>query len=71
MIAAERLGVAPEQCVVFEDALAGIEAANTAGMYSVGIGDPEVLSGADRVFRDFTEIDLTYISGLLEGGKKI
>ena len=44
LIAANDLGVAPENCIVFEDALAGIQAANDAGMTSVGIGDPQVLS---------------------------
>ena len=36
-IAGERLGMMPEQCVVVEDAAAGIEAANRAGMASVGL----------------------------------
>lgn len=66
LIAASRLQVPPAQCVVVEDALAGIAAANTAGMYSVGIGDPQVLSGADRVFPDFTEIQPAYLQALLE-----
>lgn len=66
-LAASRLGVQPQHCVVFEDALAGIAAANTAGMRSIGIGDPEVLTEADHVFRDFTEIDIDFITGLLNG----
>lgn len=70
LIAAERLGVSPEACVVFEDALAGIEAANAAGMRSIGIGDPDILTEADAVFRDFTEIDLDYIRGLLAGSQE-
>jgi beta-phosphoglucomutase len=57
LMAAERIGVSPEQCVVFEDAQAGIQAANAAGMLSIGIGDPQVLSEAFRVFNNFTEID--------------
>lgn len=65
LLAAERLGVAPESCVVFEDALAGIQAANAAGMTSIGIGDPEVLTEASCVFRNFTEIESEFISGLL------
>ena len=65
LIAAAELGVAPEACVVFEDALAGIEAANAAGMVSIGIGDPEVLTEADRVFRDFTEIEVPFLEQLL------
>jgi beta-phosphoglucomutase len=66
VIAATRLGIPPSQCVVFEDALAGIEAANTAGMYSVGIGDPEVLTEADRVFPDFTQIEADFLESLLK-----
>lgn len=66
LLAAEHLGVPPGGCVVFEDALAGIEAANTAGMMSIGIGDRNVLTEADRVFADFTEIDLDFIRGLLK-----
>ncbi len=50
---AEELGVLPESCVVFEDAIAGIEAAQHANMYSVGIGDPETLGFADVVIPGF------------------
>jgi beta-phosphoglucomutase len=50
---AEELGVLPENCVVFEDAIAGIEAAQNANMYSVGIGDPETLGFADLVIPGF------------------
>ena len=65
MIAARELGMAPENCVVFEDALAGIEAANVAGMTSVGIGDAEVLSDANYNFKDFTEINFEFLVDLL------
>ena len=47
LIAAEKLGKDPKECIVIEDAFAGIQAANSAGMTSVAIGDPEVLTGAD------------------------
>jgi beta-phosphoglucomutase len=50
---AEELGVTPENCVVFEDAQAGIEAAINAGMYSVGVGSPEILGKADFVIPGF------------------
>lgn len=40
LLAAERLGVAPEDCLVFEDADIGIEAATAAGMASVRIPNP-------------------------------
>jgi beta-phosphoglucomutase len=48
--AAEKLNVSPENCVVVEDSLAGIQAANIAGMTSVGIGSPENLYGSDFLF---------------------
>ncbi|WP_297706429.1 beta-phosphoglucomutase [uncultured Eudoraea sp.] len=65
LIAAKKLGVKPVNCVVFEDALAGIEAANTAGMESIGIGDVKILSDADHGFNDFTEIDPGFLNDLI------
>ena len=53
---ARRLGLAPEQCLVFEDAEAGIEAAHNGGMRSIGVGDPNVLHRAHRVIQSFKEI---------------
>ena len=70
LLAAERLGLAPRQCVVFEDAQAGIAAANAAGMYSIGIGQADVLSEAHEVFGDFTEIEISFIDGLLSAEPK-
>ncbi|WP_298732465.1 beta-phosphoglucomutase [uncultured Chitinophaga sp.] len=46
---AAALGIAPADCVVFEDAIAGITAARAAGMKAVGIGQQETLTGADMV----------------------
>ena len=46
---AEELGIEPKYCVVFEDAIAGVEAAKAGGMKAVGIGDPEILHEADLV----------------------
>ena len=56
---AEKLKVLPEQCVVFEDAIAGIEAAQNANMYSVGIGEPETLGFADLVIPGFDGFTLS------------
>lgn len=64
LMAAERIGVPPVECVVFEDAQAGIQAANSAGMLSIGIGDSEVLSEAYKVFKNFTEIDQNFMASL-------
>lgn len=65
LIGANKLGVAPEHCIVFEDAVAGIAAANNANMLSIGIGDADVLYEAKFIFRDFTEISLEFLEGLL------
>jgi beta-phosphoglucomutase len=46
---ARDLRVAPVECAVFEDAEAGIEAALTAGMLAIGIGEPTILKKADLV----------------------
>lgn len=47
LLGAQELGVSPKDCVVFEDAQAGIIAAKSAGCYAVGIGEPQKLVGAD------------------------
>lgn len=46
---AAALEVSPAECVVFEDAVAGVEAGKRGGMFVVGIGSPEVLTQADLV----------------------
>ncbi len=53
---AQALQVSHSECVVFEDAYAGIEAAKAAGMYAVGIGTIAVLHNADVVIPGFTGI---------------
>lgn len=65
LIAAEKLEVRPENCVVFEDAVAGIQAANAAKMLSIGIGDSKVLSEANYNFKDFTEMDSEFLERLI------
>ena len=62
--AAEELNTEPENCVVFEDSVAGIQAANNGKMKSIGIGDVEFLHEADHIFTDFTEISFDFIKGL-------
>ena len=49
LYAAQQLGVLPSQCVVFEDAAAGVEAALAAGMWAVGLGPEERVSEAHVV----------------------
>lgn len=50
---AEQTGAKPCECVVFEDARAGIEAAKRAGMLAVGVGAEEALSNADFIIKGF------------------
>lgn len=66
LIAAEGLQMKPEDCIVFEDSVAGIQAANIANMISIGIGDPAVLHEADHVFTDFTEMNSNFIEQLIK-----
>jgi len=61
LIAAKQLGVNADNCLVFEDAVAGIQAANNANMTSIGIGNKQVLHEAKHVFNDFTEIDNEFL----------
>ncbi|MGZ0016219.1 beta-phosphoglucomutase [Yeosuana sp. AK3] len=63
--AAEAIQIKPENCIVFEDSVAGIQAANKANMISIGIGESSVLHEADVVFRDFTEMSLDFLEKLL------
>lgn len=66
LIAADNLGVAANSCVVFEDAVAGIQAANAANMVSIGIGDTEILNEADYNFNDFTEMSDDFLESLIK-----
>ncbi|HPH97140.1 MAG TPA: beta-phosphoglucomutase [Anaerolineaceae bacterium] len=58
LLGAAALGMVPAECVVFEDAQAGIQAAKAAGMFAVGIGKPEVLSQADMVVAGLHQFDV-------------
>jgi sugar-phosphatase len=61
LLAAERLGVPPEQCVVLEDAPAGVEAGRRAGAAVIGVATasaPEALSAADAVVPHIGAVDI-------------
>jgi beta-phosphoglucomutase len=65
LIAAQLLKIKPENCVVFEDSVAGVTAANFADMISIGIGNEDVLGHADYIFKDFTEISEEFLQSLI------
>ena len=56
---AEATGVKAEDCLVFEDAQAGVEAAINGGMKCIGIGDTEVLSEANYVVSGMDKISVS------------
>ncbi|MDR2423348.1 MAG: HAD family phosphatase [Prevotellaceae bacterium] len=67
--AAELLKINPANCLVFEDALAGIESAKSAGMKVVGLASSlpaSRLTASDRVIAGFTEIRFDDIKKLAE-----
>jgi beta-phosphoglucomutase len=61
---AEELGIPPENCVVFEDAIAGVEAAINGGMKVVGIGSPQVLGKANLVVSGLDKMTLDKLKEL-------
>jgi beta-phosphoglucomutase len=61
---AEALGVKPEETVVFEDAVSGVQAALNGGFTAVGCGKPEVLGHAHHVVAGLHEVTEEWISKL-------
>jgi beta-phosphoglucomutase len=58
LLAAAGLNLKPEECIVFEDAIAGVEAARNGGMKCIGVGSPVILNRADRVIPGFVSATL-------------
>ncbi|MDR1593265.1 MAG: HAD family phosphatase [Prevotellaceae bacterium] len=66
---AELLNVKPENCLVFEDALAGIAAARSAGMKVAGVATSlpkERLTETDMIINDFTKITIDKIKQIID-----
>jgi beta-phosphoglucomutase len=60
------LQIIPSNCVVFEDAVAGIEAAKRANMLAIGIGNSEILTQADYVIPGFATVNFDYFIKLIQ-----
>src|SRR5687768_12806360 len=63
LYAATQLGLSPSECVVVEDAAAGIEAARAGGLLSIGVGPHERLAKADLVLLN---LDGVHLNDLLD-----
>lgn len=65
LFAAQALGLLPSECVVVEDAAAGIQAAKAGGFYALGLGPPERVGGADAVLPNLAGVHLADILNAL------
>jgi len=70
IMGAKSLKVPYDNCIVFEDAAAGIEAAHNAGMFAVGIGSSENLPQADLLLPGLNNITIEEISKRLQEVRK-
>ena len=61
---AQELALQPQQCVVFEDAEAGIIAAKRGGMKAIGIGDKNILKQADKVVAGLGQLSVKNLEEL-------
>ena len=65
LVGAKKANQTNKNSIVFEDSVAGIRAANSAGMMSIGIGEASVLHEADIVFNDFNQISEEFLTELI------
>lgn len=61
---AEELNIIPENCVVFEDSQAGIEAALNGKMLCVGIGSEDNLKGANKIVSGLDKVTIDILNSL-------
>jgi len=58
LMGSEALNLDPKECVVFEDSINGVKAANTGGFISIGVGDAEILGHADFVLSNLNGVTI-------------
>ena len=66
LIAAQLLQIPAHDAMVFEDSVAGVQAANIAKMTSIGIGDKKTLFEAQHIFANFTQMETSFIEDLIK-----
>ncbi|PTX51104.1 HAD superfamily hydrolase (TIGR01509 family) [Gemmobacter caeni] len=69
LLAAERLGMASDACIVIEDAISGVAAAKTGGFFCIGIdrsGQSQRLAGADLIVASLSELRPCEIEKLMK-----
>ena len=69
LLAAQKLGVEPQNCIVFEDAVAGVKAAKSAGMYCVAVANThpaEKLRESDLIVDTLEEVSVKDLEKLLK-----
>lgn len=64
LLCAQKLNVKPADCLVFEDAEAGVEAAIRAGMKCVGVGSPAVLSRANKIVANTADFKIEHLPSI-------
>lgn len=62
LMAAKGLDIDPKYCVGIEDAEAGVDAINSANMYSVGVGNAQSMKKANLIFNNTSKLNLDTIS---------
>lgn len=62
---AEKLHIAPSNCLVFDNTNIGMKAANSAKMTPIGIGNPKKLSNAKTAFKDLPKISNIHLKELI------